>query len=489
MLLFKNKVTVFLGLMLLTGGMYFYPNDWMGWFLLCGSFYFIDRMKLDSQTKGILLFILFIHQIIALYYFIKYPGYVEDIDFTTFQLTAKSIAEGNSFSFGTDSAFFSNLLALFYKINISQLFGQEISLAMFMTSCFVLMRIVKYYQLDTYIIPILLLYALSPASLLWTNVILREPFELAFLLLAIECLLCFKSGGFAISTRLSYLGGSFLLILFMCLLHKGLFFCLPVFFFMALILPAKDKDGEQIVAKLIEPKKLKQYISLIYLPLVLLLAIVFYQSNTELNQEQAEQKKVHASKIIYNNNYMTVEVAKDLSQKISSLGLYKTVAKFRYGDAEVLSPEFMASLFNAKTNYDKGNFVPQNLIQFGYMTLREYLHYAFLPAVLVTGKWTLLNLILSFIYIARLLLFCSAIKLSIAFYKKSIRSPLILLSLYFIVSLIFSLGTIAYGTAMRHNLMTDWILILLGTPLIYDFVVQLFKKLAWRRSALKLQRV
>ncbi|CAM2867329.1 Uncharacterised protein [Legionella steigerwaltii] len=485
MLLFKNKITVFLGLMLIMGGMYFYPNDWMGWFLLGGSFYFIDRMKLDSQTKGILLFILFIHQIIALYYFIKYPGYVEDIDFTTFQLTAKSIADGNYFSFGTDAAFFSNLLALFYKINNSQLFGQEISLLMFMTSCFILMRIVRYYQLDTYTIPILLLYALSPASLLWTNIILREPFELTFLLLAIECLLCFKSGGFKISTRLLYLGGSFLLILYMCLLHKGLFFCLPVFFFIALVLPAKDKNGQQIVAKLIQPKKLKQYISLIYLPFVLLLIIVF----TGINKGQLEQKNINSSNIIYNNNYMTVEVAKDLSQTISSLGIYKTVAKFRYGDVEVLSPEYMASLFNATTNYDKGNFVPKNLFQFSYMALREYLNYAFLPAVLVTGKWTLLNLILSFIYVARLLFFCSAIKLSMDFYKKSIKSPLILISLYFIVSFIFSLGTIAYGTAMRHNLMTDWILILLGTPLIYDFATQLFKKLAWRRNILKLQRV
>ncbi|KTC80718.1 hypothetical protein [Legionella cherrii] len=484
MLLFKNKITVILGLILLMGGMYFYPNDWMGWFLLGGSFYFIDRMKLDSQTKGILLFILFIHQIIALYYFIKYPSYVEDIDFTTFQLTAKTIAEGNYFSFGTDAAFFSNLLALFYKINNSQLFGQEISLVMFMASCFVLMRIVRYYQLGTYLIPILLLYALSPASLLWTNVILREPFELTFLLLAIECLLCFKSDGFAIATRLSYLGGSFLLILYMCLLHKGLFFCLPVFFFLALILPAKDKTGEQNAAKLMQPKKLKQYISLIYLPFVLLLVMVF----AGMNKGLMEQKSTNTSNIIYNNNYMTVAVAKDLSQTISSLGIYKTVAKFRYGDVEVLSPEYMASLFNAKTNYDKGNFVPKNLFQFGYMSLREYLNYAFLPAVLVTGKWTLLNLILSLIYIARLIFFCSAIKLSMVFYKKSIKSPLILLSLYFIVSFIFSLGTIAYGTAMRHNLMTDWILLLLGTPLLYDFAAQLFKKIAWRTNALKLQR-
>lgn len=480
MLFFKNKVIISLGLMALLGCVFYFPNDWMGWLIFGGSFYFIDKLNLDNKVKSTLLLILLVHQSIALYYYFSYTGYVEGVDFTAFNLGAKTIAEGNLFSFGTDAALFTNTLALFYKINSSQLFGQEITVVFFMSSCFVLMRIIRYYKLDHYMITILLLYALMPASLLWTSVILRESFEITFLMLAFECLLYFKATKLSISTRLLYLGCAFALIFYMCLLHKGLFLCLPVFLIISVILPLRpDTDGKTLLG-LINPKLMVQYVLLILLPLLLLSGLSISNTSNSL-----KSKKIHS--VIYSSdNHSVVHMSKDLVQRSLSSGIYETLTAYRYGNAYKMTPTELATLLGANTNYDKVAVVPQNLVQFGYMSLREYAYYAFLPAVLVTGKWSFLNLILSFIYITRFIFFCSAIYFGVIQYRLKVSSPVILLILYFLVSYVFALGTISYGTAMRHNMMTDWILLLLGTPLLYKFFHNLFEKSVLRRTQFKM---
>jgi len=463
-----------MGLMFLLGCICFYPTDFMGWLILGGSFYFIDRMSLDIKIKGTLLLILLIHQLIALYYFSAYTGFIDGIDFTSFNLTAKTIAEDNLFFFGTDAALFSNLLALFYKINSSQLFGQEISVVFFIISCFVFMRIIRYYKLNQYLIPMLFLYALLPASLLWTSVVLREPYEIAFLMLAFECLLYFKSKKITVLTRLLYLSCATLLIFYICLLHKGLFLSLPIFFIVSLILPLKADIDEQISLGSIKPKAMVQYVFIILLPFFLLLGIVGYQSNSNTDMQLKSDIAHTNKKIIYSDKHLTTKMFEGL--KTPTIGVYKTLVKYRYGKGDA-----MTSLLEANTNYDKGTFVPNNIFQFAYMSVHEYAHYAFLPAVLVTGKWSFMNLILSLIYIARFIFFCSSVNFSVIQYKRKVSSPIILLTLYLVVSFIFSLGTVTYGTAMRHNIMTDWILILLGYPLLYNFFNSLFKKDVWRR--------
>lgn len=279
MLLFKNRLFTFLLLTCLLVAIFFYPKDWMGWFILGGSFYFLDGMKLDNKVKGTLLLILLIHQLFALYYFLNFKGHVVGVDFTAFNITAKTISEGNYFSFGTDALLFSNLLALVYKINNSQLFGQEIAVMFFMSSCFVFMRIIKYYKLNNYLITILLFYSLMPAALLWTSVILREPIEITFLMLALECLLYFKFSNLPISSRLLCLSCSALLIFYMCLLHKALFLSLPPFFIMALILPLKRDIDERVTLASMNLKVMIINLCLAFIPLLLLLGILLSNGN------------------------------------------------------------------------------------------------------------------------------------------------------------------------------------------------------------------
>jgi hypothetical protein len=480
---YKNKLVSLLLITGMLGCLSYYCSDWLGWFLFGASFYMISQAKLDSKIKKTLLIILFVHQITALYYFFVYPGYVAGKDFAAFNLTAKTIAEVHFFSFGTDAALFSNLLALVYKLCNSQLVGQEISVVIFMASCFVFMRLIKYYKLENYSVPILLFYALSPAALLWTSVILREPFEITLLMIAFECILYFKSTGASLKTRFFYLGCALLLISSLGVIHKGLFFCLPIFLFGVLILPVKDKDNGQLTLSLVNTKTLSLYLFYSLLPYFLILLMVITQPSANREKlEQAFHELQLKNFVIYTNNNMIINMTQDM---IAKKGLYKTFANYRYGRPN--SPEFR-SLMNSNTIYDKEYFVAQNLLQFTYMAIVEFLNYAFLPAVLVVGKWTLMNLFFSFIYLTRLLLFCSALIFSINLFKQKVRTPILLILLYLITSAIFSLGTITYGTALRHNLTTDWIVILLGGPLLFEFFKRVCQQVKFKICTPKIQR-
>jgi len=39
------------------------------------------------------------------------------------------------------------------------------------------------------------------------------------------------------------------------------------------------------------------------------------------------------------------------------------------------------------------------------------------------------------------------------------------------------MGTVNYGTSIRHHVLTNWIVIILGGPVLIDFVVRQFRKI------------
>lgn len=53
--------------------------------------------------------------------------------------------------------------------------------------------------------------------------------------------------------------------------------------------------------------------------------------------------------------------------------------------------------------------------------------------------------------------------------------PRFLLILYFSMSLLWAMGTINYGTAMRHHIVPFWILVVLGAPPKLDRFARLFR--------------
>jgi hypothetical protein len=61
----------------------------------------------------------------------------------------------------------------------------------------------------------------------------------------------------------------------------------------------------------------------------------------------------------------------------------------------------------------------------------------------------------------------------------------LLLVIYFSMSFLWAMGTVNYGTSIRHHILTNWIIIILGGPGLIDFVVRQFRKKSATFKAIK----
>ena len=52
----------------------------------------------------------------------------------------------------------------------------------------------------------------------------------------------------------------------------------------------------------------------------------------------------------------------------------------------------------------------------------------------------------------------------------------LLLVIYFSMTCLWAMGTVNYGTSIRHHLLTNWIIVILGGPVLIDFVLRQFRK-------------
>jgi hypothetical protein len=52
----------------------------------------------------------------------------------------------------------------------------------------------------------------------------------------------------------------------------------------------------------------------------------------------------------------------------------------------------------------------------------------------------------------------------------------LLLVIYFSMTFLWALGTVNYGTSIRHHILTNWIIIILGGPVLIDFALRQFRK-------------
>jgi hypothetical protein len=53
----------------------------------------------------------------------------------------------------------------------------------------------------------------------------------------------------------------------------------------------------------------------------------------------------------------------------------------------------------------------------------------------------------------------------------------LLLVIYFSMTFLWAIGTVNYGTSIRHHVLTNWIIIILGGPGLIYFIVRQFRKI------------
>lgn len=405
-----------------------YPEDWAGWLL---AYISVSICLLSKSIRNRVLFLpfltqFFIQQIVAFInsYVLIVPG--GDADALRFHTYASEISRiGNINLLNVGSVFFDNFLALFYYIfQPSMFFASQIVLFAFTLSTLTVIKICNYLNLDVRQIRIIiLLFTLLPSTIFFTSVPLREPFQILFFLNACYFSLKLKQEKqkldmFKILINLLALG----------ILHNGLlaftpFFSLIIYAWVFMKPEINIKNIASIMFALIVALAIIQFLSL---------GIVSSDATDALlSGESAEYAST------YRTSNLDARAAYGVELDVTSLGgIIRTVP----------------------------------LIFFFYM---------FSPLPWQVGNvMDVVGLIESGIRIILLFYAFMNIRLSVGLNKSIVR---FLLIMYLFMQFMWSLGTLNWGTAMRHHIVAFPLLVIVG--------IQGYNKIKLKKKASKSRNV
>ena len=199
-------------------------QDWAGWLLMIFSFSIVlmwKHVRSDTKLVYAIWFCIFIHHIAA--FLNAYVGGIvgAEGDARTFHFygvdTAASFEPLRGF-LGNPRIAYTNSLGFFYRaFGASFLLGGELSVLAFTLSCIVLVKLVSLLDLERFRIGIVLFFGLLPSSVIFSSVTFREPWQGLFFLL-------FVYWAVRLRKRPGILVFSFMLMSAFCmaLLHNGL---------------------------------------------------------------------------------------------------------------------------------------------------------------------------------------------------------------------------------------------------------------------------
>jgi hypothetical protein len=403
----------------------FVSADWAGW-ILAGLIFLVPVMAKDFRNNKrlflALFFIILAHNVASIInaYFFMFTGADDDA------VRFSNAARHSDVYFALFSHFYVYILSLFYKICASRFFGQEISVLFFTMSCVVFIKFQKLIGIKKYRSISLLLFGLVPSYLIWGSVTLREPLELFFLMLAVYLGLHFK---LVAKKRILY----FCLFVFTSLVfgifHWALAVYVPIliilFFFWPLAISIKN-----------------WFISLFCLFVLILIALYLLPIYANLLPGLLGKfsRNFLQGNLIY---YGLDRIGHFQSFGGSSRTGYFIVVNF------VTFLSTIKTIFTIVVNYLFGPFPWRvyGVVEFLFML------YGWLKIVLLLGVF-----------------------ISIKLARNEKRSALFLmLIVYFSLAILYALGTANYGTALRHQMLTDWILFVFGAPIIMSFVSKCYR--------------
>ena len=312
---------------------------------------------------------------------------------------------------------FENMLGFVYGLFGSSAFlGSQLSILMFAISCVVLIKILRLLELSRYKVPVILVFGALPSIIFLGSVTLRESYQVLFFMLA-----TYFGLRMLIERNIGY--GVFMLIsaLIMGLFHKGLTYlsvCLIPLFMMWNLYPS---SGWLAIKK--------EYFLRMLVILILILSTIF------LNYFQyVDFAKLSA---LVNDNFLEQAI----SYQKNSLSL---IGRATYGFPIDLSSPFTIA----------------------HTSFVLFLHYLFEPFPWRVGNIS--DVVASIESILRLVLIGFSLKHLCRAHGVQFQLLLLMLILFFTMSFIWAMGTTNYGTAIRHNMVSWWILAITGTPLLME---------------------
>jgi hypothetical protein len=395
----------------------FMPGDWAAWLALYATFA-LPAMFLSFRRNPRLILAIWLtliaHHAIAIINAYFGPVFGASDDAEGFHLVASAIAATGDFTLSLGSRFYSTMLAVAYSLcGSSHFLGEETSILAYSLSTVVLVRLMDLLKIERHRIACVLVYGLLPSAILYRSITVRESWEMLFFMSSVYGMLRFRTTA---RPGALLLGAASALL--MGFLHNGLMM------FAVLLIPYA------LVARLgIRSSLSLQRLLGLGLTAVVMAgltgAVLTGRFKTESMEHVAEGKALDYAAKYRKNSAVDARAAYDAKLDTDS------------------PAAFAASL---------------PLVYFSYMMSP-------MPWKISTG----LDVYGALDAWLRVLL--------LAFAIRAWRSPAakassymvgFLISLYFMMSLLFSLGTINYGTALRHHIVPLWIIVLLGVPPLID---------------------
>lgn len=397
--------------------MLIYPKDMIGWLLVGISYLILFYVKEFRNSGNIFVssvVVIFIHHVIAFVNAYIGPTVGGDADALGFHYDAKLMSEqGIDFEISVGSEFYRYFLSVPYRLfGASHFTGTMTSNIAFLFALIVFVKIMKEMKIEKHQAKLVLLFGALPTCIFYTPITLREPWEMLFFLLPVYIAVLIRQ-----KKSLSRFIAFTLSLGILALWHNGLMVFAPILAILALWWVYSRKEGKsrgnKVAAVMISAA---------------LVGLWLVASKSGISSV-ATNALMSGDTLEYASSYQGNSAA----DSRASYGATLTDTSI-FGLMKALPLMFFFYMF-APLPWQVGSMMDI---------------YAFLESCL------------------RFFLLISAYKT----WKTSIgdekRQYGFLLLAFIALEMLWAMGTINWGTAMRHHLVGYGILLLLGGPRMFD---------------------
>jgi len=344
-----------------------------------------------------------------------------DADALAFHQHAIVWSTRDDFRLSFDADFYAQLLGTVYRVLGSSIWlGGELSILAFVLSCGALLEVIHHLGIERDRLPILAAFALLPTMVLMTSVTLREAYQVLFFILTTLYALRLIA-----RPSVRPLIGVVLNTIALSFWHKGLLLMLPVIPMLAILWPAAAPTAGQP-----RPRgRLARRLGVLAIGAVV--AFGLFRVTGAIGRSGSSGSEV-----------------------VQILGKSRAIE---------FASQYRKTGIGIRARADYG--VTLDITSAGGLARSiplVYVYYLFAPF-----PWqarTAVDVYAGFEALLRFALFLGGVYAIVRAPPVRRRSLLFCAALFFIVSFLWALGTVNYGTAIRHHLMTNWMLLVIGGP-------------------------
>jgi hypothetical protein len=417
---------------------------------------FILNRKTRSESAVLLVAMLTFHHVVAYLYAFYLNRPQNEVDPDKFLLLAHECStEGYCGYLGLH--LYTNYLSKMLELGGSLYFVYLLNVLFFVISIYFFLGIAEQFSLKGNRKTYLFIYGMWPSVVYFTTLHYREPFELYLLIAGIY----FGITGVKSDSFLRMLA-SMVLLLVMGVFHiKGLIYLSPILF-LILISYRFPLTITSVGIKMV-------------LIIIMCVGVYFAQSMYVSKLKTATSSNMETPV----ENSVTKEIERTGATNNETGRILKENNRSVYGENtinQIAEGNFIDVLIKKVTYYRKAitrdgipatafisNISDKSIPVFVATYFLVYLEYLFSPFIFQVKSFPALLAYAE--SVLRLILFVA----SLVMLKRNPQTRALFI-IYLAITAMWAIGVISYGAGIRHHVQTNWILILLGVPIISEYI-------------------